>query len=217
MLQHKTRRYFSTVDSLILQADRALRTLAGAHSGARPSPAKHTREGELNEQEARHSAGLMRVNHTGEVCAQALYQGQALTAKLPKVRKEMEHAADEEIDHLHWCEERLTQLHSYPSRLNPLWYGLSFGIGAGAGFISDKFSLGFVAATEDQVCAHLQDHLKHLPEGDARSREIVNTMIKEEKAHGAAALKAGGWRFPEPVKWLMRQSSKVMTYSSYRI
>src|SRR5690606_4880485 len=149
------------IDRLIVQADRALRTLAGADdlTAQRPSPATLSTEVELTSDEKKHAAGLMRVNHSGEVCAQALYQGQALTAKLPHVRTEMEKAAAEEVDHLVWCQARIKELESHTSYLNPLWYGLSFTIGAGAGLISDKVSLGFVAATEDQVCRHLQDHL----------------------------------------------------------
>jgi ubiquinone biosynthesis monooxygenase Coq7 len=158
----------------------------------------------------------MRVNHAGEVCAQALYQGQALTAKLPAVREEMEHAADEEIDHLAWCQERLQQLDSHPSLLNPLWYGLSFGIGAAAGKISDRISLGFVAATEDQVCKHLEDHLQRLPEQDERSRAVVEQMLVDEEKHAHSALNAGGMRFPAPVKGLMTLVSKAMTKTSYR-
>src|SRR5687768_17594477 len=149
----------SHADRLIVQFDRALRTLIPGHrAAARPSPADKVFHTSLSPADSRRAAGLMRVNHAGEVCAQALYQGQALTAKLPGVREKMELAADEEIDHLVWCEERLTQLRSRPSLLNPLWYGLSFGLGAGAGLISDKLSLGFLAATEDQVSAHLRDH-----------------------------------------------------------
>jgi demethoxyubiquinone hydroxylase (CLK1/Coq7/Cat5 family) len=133
---------------------------------SRPSPAIIQPDAELDEQQSRHVAGLMRINHTGEVCAQALYQGQALTAKLPQVRKAMEHAAEEEIDHLAWCEQRIRQLNSHPSVLNPLFYGMSFGIGALAGLVSDKVSLGFVAATEHQVCKHLDEHLEQIPESD---------------------------------------------------
>ena len=150
----------STFDQLIVQADQALRMLASSSpEPARQSPAGKMEERELSDHEKQHAAGLMRVNHAGEVCAQALYQGQALTAKLPEVGAQMEHAAEEEIDHLAWCEERITELGGTTSHLNPIWYAMSFGIGAGAGLISDKLSLGFVAATEDQVCAHLKTHL----------------------------------------------------------
>ena len=165
-----TQRHYSPIDRLLLQADTALRTLL-PFSGQphRPSPAIVKPEHPLDPQAKRHVAGLMRINHTGEVCAQALYQGQALTAKLPHVREAMEHAAEEEIDHLAWCEQRIRQLDSHPSVLNPLFYGMSFGIGAAAGLISDKVSLGFVAATEDQVCKHLNEHLEQLPPEDEPS------------------------------------------------
>lgn len=175
----------------------------------------HQDNNELSKEQSRHSAGLMRVNHTGEVCAQALYQGQALTAKLPHVRDEMEHAADEEVDHLAWCEERLVELDSHTSLLNPLWYGLSFGVGAAAGLISDKISLGFVAETEDQVCAHLEKHLAQLPEHDYRSRAVVLHMLEDEAKHAHHARQAGGIRFPKPLKATMAISSKLMTKSSY--
>ena len=211
-------RKLTGLDRLLLQTDRALRTLSpGTPSHARPSPAKGEREAELSDTERRHAAGLMRVNHSGEVCAQALYQGQALTAKLPEVRGEMEQAADEEIDHLAWCEQRLRELDSRPSLLNPLWYGLSFGLGATAGKISDRVSLGFVAATEEQVCKHLQSHLQRLPAQDQRSRAVVEQMLVDEEEHGHAALAAGGARFPAPLKGLMSLVSKAMTSASYRV
>jgi ubiquinone biosynthesis monooxygenase Coq7 len=159
----------------------------------------------------------MRVNHTGEVCAQALYQGQALTAKLPTVREEMREAAAEEVDHLVWCEERLRQLNSRPSVLNPAWYGLSFAMGALAGAVGDAVSLGFVAATEERVCAHLKDHLRQLPEDDRRSRLILQQMLEDEERHGANALAAGGHDFPRPVKTAMTALSQVMTRSSYYV
>lgn len=211
-------RQYSPLDRLLLQADTALRTLL-PFSGqpGRPSPAIVQPDAQLDEQQARHIAGLMRINHTGEVCAQALYQGQALTAKLPQVRAAMEHAAEEEIDHLAWCEQRIRQLGSHPSVLNPLFYGLSFGVGAVAGMISDKVSLGFVAATEDQVVKHLDDHLQQLPAEDEKSRAILEQMRADEQAHADNALDAGGVRFPRPVKFGMSLLSKVMTSSTYRI
>ena len=156
----------------------------------------------------------MRVNHTGEVCAQALYQGQALTAKLPAVREEMERAADEEIDHLAWCEERVKQLGGHLSVLNPLWYGMSFGLGAAAGLIGDKTSLGFVSAIEDQVCEHLEEHLQTLPPCDEKSRAIVETMLEDEARHSHAALAAGGTQFPAPIKKGMTLVSRLMTRTS---
>ena len=212
------KRRLSLVDRFISEADSVMRTITNrGHSAGRPSPAEGHSESELSEQERSHVAGLMRVNHTGEVCAQALYQGQALTARLPKVRREMQHAADEEIDHLVWCEQRLRELDSKTSVLNPLWYGTSFALGAIAGAIGDDVSLGFVAATEERVCNHLKDHLKQLPEEDRKSRLILQQMLEDEERHGSAALEAGGKDFPDPVKDAMSSVSKVMTGSSYRI
>ena len=211
-------RQFSPVDRLLMQADAAMRTLLPfSGAPARPSPAILQNESALSDDEARHVAGLMRINHTGEVCAQALYQGQALTAKLPQVRKAMEHAADEEIDHLAWCEQRIRELGSHPSVLNPLFYGLSFGVGAVAGLISDRVSLGFVAATEDQVCKHLDDHLSQLPAEDEKSRAILQQMRSDEEQHANSALAAGGLRFPAPIKFGMSLLAKVMTKSTYRV
>lgn len=211
-------RHLSMTDQLLSQMDKALRTLApGKVSHQRPSPANTINETEMSDAERKHAAGLMRVNHSGEVCAQALYQGQALTAKLPTVREEMEHAAEEEVDHLAWCQERIESLGSHTSILNPLWYGMSFGIGATAGLVSDKVSLGFVAATEDQVCKHLQSHLHDLPAQDERSRAVVEVMLDDEAKHGHAALAAGGYRFPAPVKGVMSLLSKAMTKTSYKV
>jgi ubiquinone biosynthesis monooxygenase Coq7 len=211
-------RHYSPVDRLLLQADTALRTLL-PFSGqpSRPSPAIVQPEAELDAEQTQHIAGLMRINHTGEVCAQALYQGQALTAKLPHVRKAMEQAADEEIDHLAWCEQRIRQLGSHPSVLNPLFYGLSFGIGAFAGLVSDKVSLGFVAATENQVVKHLDDHLQQIPATDEKSRAILEQMREDEEHHASSAIEAGGLRFPAPIKLGMSLLSKVMTKSTYRM
>jgi len=214
-----TARRLTALDQLISSADRALRTLStDSNRAQRPSPAQHTEDSfELSEREKSHAAGLMRVNHSGEVCAQALYQGQALTAKLPHVREEMELAAEEEVDHLAWCETRLKELGSQPSSLNPLWYALSFGIGAGAGLVSDRLSLGFVAATEELVCQHLSSHLESLPPQDDKSRAVVEQMLEDEAKHAASAIASGGMAFPAPVKGLMSLVSKVMTKTSYRI
>lgn len=195
-----------------------MRTLSSrGNTAGRPSPARGHSETELDQPSKKHVAALMRVNHTGEVCAQALYQGQALTAKLPTVREEMREAAAEEVDHLVWCEERLRQLNSQPSVLNPAWYGLSFAIGALAGAVGDAVSLGFVAATEERVCAHLKDHLRQLPEDDRRSRLILQQMLEDEERHGENALAAGGQNFPRPVKTAMTALSQVMTRSSYYV
>ncbi len=211
-------RRLSLLDKLISNADQALRTLVpGAASEYRPSPAQQRPHAELNDEEKRHAAGLMRINHTGEVCAQALYQGQALTAKLPEVRDAMEEAAREEVDHLVWCEKRIHELGSHTSRLNPLFYGLSFGIGAVAGKISDKVSLGFVAATEEQVCQHLSAHMTSLPTQDEKSKAVLLQMLEDEAKHATTALDAGGARFPLPVKLAMTGLSKVMTKATYRI
>ncbi|WP_445674019.1 2-polyprenyl-3-methyl-6-methoxy-1,4-benzoquinone monooxygenase [Pseudomonas aeruginosa] len=211
-------RHYSPIDRFLLQADSALRTLL-PFSGqpARPSPAIVEPDGELSEEDTRHIAGLMRINHTGEVCAQALYQGQSLTAKLPEVREAMEEAAEEEIDHLAWCEQRIRQLGSRPSVLNPIFYGLSFGVGAAAGLVSDRVSLGFVAATEDQVCKHLDEHLAQIPQEDRKSRAILEQMRIDEEQHSSNALAAGGLRFPAPAKLGMSLLAKVMTKSTYRI
>lgn len=211
-------RQSSVLDQMIIGFDRALRSLSpNTIAAGRESPAAGINKGELDEKQRKHAAGLMRVNHAGEVCAQALYQGQALTAKLPDVRLEMEHAADEEIDHLAWCEERINDLGSHTSVLNPAWYALSFSIGAGAGLIGDKISLGFVAATEEQVCEHLRAHLTALPEEDAQSRAVVQQMLEDEERHGHAALKAGGKEFSSSTKAAMSLISKAMTATSYRI
>src|SRR5690606_10057919 len=152
----------------------------------------------LERRAGRHAAGLMRVNHTGEICAQALYQGQALTARDPAVRGALLEAAAEEADHLAWCEERLAELRSGPSLLNPAFYALSYAMGAVTGLLGDKVSLGFVEATEDQVCRHLEGHLQTLPAEDARSREIVTRMREDEARHGSEALARGGVEFPRP-------------------
>ena len=211
-------RQLTAIDKLICEADTILRTLSNrGNTAGRPSPAEGHSDTALDETRRRHVAGLMRVNHTGEVCAQALYQGQALTAKLPTVRDEMQQAAEEEVDHLVWTEERLRQLDSRPSVLNPAWYGLSFALGALAGAVGDAVSLGFVAATEERVCAHLRDHLRQLPEEDRRSRLILQQMLEDEERHGENALAAGGQNFPAPVKNVMTALSQVMTRSSYYI
>lgn len=211
-------RSLSLLDRLINEADAVLRTVTSrGHATTRPSPAEGHSESELSEEERRHVAGLMRVNHTGEVCAQALYQGQALTARLPTVRDEMQQAAAEEIDHLVWCEERLRELDSQPSVLNPAWYGLSFALGAVAGAVGDDVSLGFVAATEERVCNHLRDHLEQLPEEDRKSRLILQQMLEDEQRHGENALQAGGTDFPRPVKDAMSLVAQVMTRSSYHV
>lgn len=211
-------RHYSLFDKLIHNADQALRTLVpGAAQEERSSPAQTRDFSDMTEEEKKHAAGLMRINHTGEVCAQALYQGQALTAKLPEVRESMEEAAREEVDHLVWCEQRIKDLGSHTSYLNPLFYGLSFGIGAAAGKISDKVSLGFVAATEEQVCKHLTEHMTKLPVQDEKSKAVLLQMLEDEAKHATAALDAGGHKFPFPVKLAMSGLAKVMTKTTYRV
>ena len=213
-----SKRRLSLLDKFISEADSVLRTITDSgNSASRPSPAQGHSEAELSEQDREHVAGLMRINHTGEVCAQALYQGQALTARLSNVKEDMRQAAIEEVDHLVWCEERLNELDSHTSYLNPAWYGLSFALGAVAGAVGDKVSLGFVAATEERVCQHLKDHLKQLPEEDRKSRLILQQMLEDEKRHGESALEAGGTDFPQPVKDAMSGVSKLMTRTSYKI
>jgi ubiquinone biosynthesis monooxygenase Coq7 len=211
-------RHYSPLDRLIGEADRVLRTLApGAMQASRPSPAATQAAPTLNDEERRHAAGLMRINHTGEVCAQALYQGQALTARLPKVREEMAQAAREEEDHLAWCETRVNELGEQTSVLNPLWYGMSFCIGAAAGIAGDKWSLGFVAETERQVCEHLEGHLAQLPVQDEKTRAILNQMYADEDHHRQMAVAAGAAELPPPVKGLMSLISKVMTRTAYKL
>ncbi len=211
-------RHLRPSDHWVLQADRLLRTLSPqAVSSQRPHPDSSIATTTLSAEEKRHAAGLMRVNHSGEVCAQALYQGQALTARLPAVREQMAQAAREETDHLAWCEHRVHELGYSTSRLNPLWYGLSFVVGAVAGLAGDEISLGFVAETERQVGRHLQEHLAHLPAQDLKSRAIVALMAEDEERHGAQARAAGGVALPPPVTRLMQAMAKVMTRSAYRI
>ena len=211
-------RQYSPFDQLLMQVDKAVRTVFGTPPVTeRTNPAEAQPETELNAEERRRVAGLMRVNHAGEVSAQALYQGQALTAKLPDVRDKMERAALEENDHLAWCEQRLKELDSHTSVINPLWYAGSFAIGALAGLAGDKWSLGFVVETERQVVKHLQEHLDRLPTQDHKSRAIIRQMEEDESHHATTALKAGGAELPAPVKQAMRLMSKVMTTAAYYI
>ena len=205
------------LDNLILGVDRALKTLSGGYTPQRPNPAADEAELELDEAERKHAAGLMRVNHAGEICAQALYEGQALTAKSDEARETLLQAAEEERDHLGWCRDRLEELDSRPSVLDPLFYGASFLMGAVTGLVGDKVSLGFVEATEDQVVAHLERHMESLPEADHKSRAIVDQMREDEYRHGEEALARGGEQFPDPIKQAMTVISKVMTETAYRV
>ena len=211
-LPYTMNRTYSPLDRLIGLIDDGLNTLFGPASQCeRPSPAADLPEAELSPVERQLSGQLLRVDHAGEICAQALYQGQALTARLPVVREKMEQAAQEENDHLAWTAERLQELGTHNSRLNPLWYAGSFAIGALAGLVGDKWSLGLVAETEHQVVEHLEGHLHELPPADAKSRAILQQMREDEGQHATTAIEAGAAALPEPVKTLMRLSSKVMT------
>lgn len=212
-------RKLSLLDQLLVSANQALQTLhAQQHDAQRPNPAATLGSQETEDLDAaqrRHVAGLMRVNHAGEVCAQALYEGQALTARSSQVRNTMKQAAEEEVDHLAWCEERLQQLDAHPTIFNPLWYGLSFGIGAAAGLAGDRWSLGFVAETERQVCKHLDHHLQQIPDQDQTSRAIIEQMREDESGHAETAVQAGASDLPAPVRHAMTLVSKVMTRASY--
>ena len=213
----QTARRPNVADLFVAAADRALRSLSGTAQATRSNPALQIEDGPLRPNERRHVARLMRVNHSGEVAAQALYQGQALTAKLDKVRDSMEKSASEETDHLAWCEQRLSEVGGRPSLLNPLWYAGSFAIGALAGIAGDRWSLGFVAETERQVVRHLDGHLDSLPASDARSRAILEQMRTDEAEHGEIASRAGGQELPQPVPQLMNAVSRVMTRAAYWI
>ena len=205
-------------DRCILQADQALRTMFAEPAGSgRENPARSDQDGALSATEKAESISLMRVNHAGEVCAQALYQGQALTARRNEVREQMETAAIEENDHLAWCRQRLDELGGHTSLLNPLWYGGSLMIGAATGLLGDKWSLGFLAETERQVVNHLEGHLQRLPEGDRRSRAILLQMQTDEAKHKTTAQHAGGRELPAAVKRLMGLTSRIMTRTAYRI
>jgi ubiquinone biosynthesis monooxygenase Coq7 len=206
------------LDGLITEADRALRVLSGVAAASRAYPAEAPEPAQaLSDQEKRHAAGLMRVNHVGEICAQALYRGQAAACRDEPARALLREAAAEEVDHLAWCARRLDELGSRPSLLNPLWYAGSFALGMLAGVAGASRNLGFMAETERQVEAHLDGHLKSLPDHDARSRQIVRQMRDEEAAHRASAERAGGVSLPAPVRGAMKAMSKVMTGTAYWI
>ena len=211
-----TTRNFSPIDRALVNLDQAVRTVFGRpRTTERPNPAAGIAETDLSEKERKHIARLMRVNHTGEVCAQALYQGQALTARLPEVQLSMERSAQEENDHLDWCETRIDELGDRKSLLNPLWYAGSFAMGALAGLAGDKWSLGFVAETERQVESHLDEHLAEIPETDKKTRAVLDEMKADEIQHAAVARDAGGAPLPGPIKFVMRLTSKAMTRSVY--
>ncbi len=206
------------IDILINEVDKGLKySTQNYQTKSRPYPADKIEQDSLNEFEKNHSAGLMRVNHSGEVCAQALYRGQALTAKLVDTRAKMEQAASEELDHLSWCNKRLEELNDKPSVLNPIWYGMSFSMGAVAGLIGDNWSLGFVHETEEQVVKHLDGHLDKLSKKDFKTKAIIEQMRIDEEQHSHDALEAGAEILPDEIKNLMSKVAKVMTKSSYHI
>lgn len=206
-----------SLDTLIACFDRGLRTLAATPRSVRPVPGLSEPEVLEDETRRKHVAALMRVNHVGEVCAQALYQGQAITARTDVARDALDKAADEETEHLAWTLSRIKELGGRTSLLNPLWYGGAFAIGVGAGLAGDRWSLGFLAETERQVEAHLDGHLRQMDEKDRRSREILEQMSRDEASHAAMARSLGGATLPLPARISMRLASKVMTSIAYRI
>lgn len=209
-------RHFSLMDNFLIHADLARKTLCvQPKDHQRVYPAQNTSENNLSEQEKKHSAGLMRVNHAGEVCAQALYQGQAITARSCFVKEKMQAAADEELDHLAWCNQRLSELNSHTSYLNFIWYCGALSLGVIAGMVGDRWSLGFLAETEEQVVRHLESHLGTLPQEDERSRVIVEQMRDDESQHRDMAFEAGAANLPRFIKYLMAMSSKIMTRTAY--
>jgi ubiquinone biosynthesis monooxygenase Coq7 len=215
-----SRRSLSGIDRLLSTVDQRLRDLtarstSSAQGPSRASPAAGQKEPPLSAREREHAGGLMRVNHTGEVCAQALYQGQALVARSEATREKLISAAQEEADHLAWCEARLNELEAAPSRLNPLFYAASFALGAATALAGDRVSLGFVHATEERVASHLRAHLKALPGEDRKSQLILQQMLTDEERHGEEALSHGGQEFPRPVKDVMSLASKLMTRTTY--
>lgn len=210
-------RTLSLLDRLLVDAQNALGTLAGKPVARRPNPAEATPEVELDPAERRHAAGLMRINHVGEICAQALYMGQAAVARDPATRAHLLEAAQEETDHLVWCAERLDELDSRPSLFNPIWYAGSYAIGTLAGLRGDGWNLGFVVETERQVEAHLDEHLQTLPEADLRSRDILRTMKADEARHAEQAEQAGARLLPQPIPTLMTAASNLMKAVAYRL
>ena len=204
------------LDSFLTAVDRGLRSVTGVVKADRPSPAAD-HESALTDAERRHAAGLMRVNHCGEICAQALYEGQSLTARRAETKDSLAAAARQEGNHLAWCRERLAELDGRPSVLDPAFYAASFGLGAVTGLLGDRVSLGFIEATEDQVTQHLDRHIEKLPPGDERSRAILTEMRADEVRHGEDAVRSGGIEFPVLVKGAMGLVSKVMTETTYRI
>lgn len=205
------------LDRLIVEFDKGLRTLFSQAHSARPHPDANTPDAPMDEAERKHAAGLMRINHSGEICAQALYQGQALTARDPAVQAKLQQAAQEETEHLAWTSKRVHELGGHLSVLNPLWYTGSLTLGAFAGLLGDKWNLGFLSETEHQVGGHLQSHLEKLPPQDAKSRAVVQQMYVDETKHSDMAKEMGGADLPAPVKFAMRATSKILTHTAYRI
>lgn len=203
------------IDKFIIGFDHALRTLLTPAQTLRPVPGRDLPDAELSDWEKRESSALMRINHVGEICAQALYQGQAFTARNAEVQLTLGQAAREETEHLAWTERRIAELGGRKSIMNPLWYGASFAIGALAGMLGDKWNLGFLAETERQVTAHLTGHLKRLPQSDGKSRAILTQMQIDEAGHATTAIAHGGADMPAPVKLIMKLGSKVMTRTAY--
>lgn len=212
-----SRRDLSPADRVLIEAQRAVHSLLGRPGAERPNPAAAEGELVLEEAERRHAAGLMRINHVGEICAQALYSGQAAVARDEATRSELLAAAAEETDHLAWCADRLDELGSRPSLLNPVWYAGSYAIGMLAGLRGDGWNLGFVVETERQVEAHLEEHLRTLPEGDLRSRAILRQMKADEARHAEHAEQAGARMLPQPVPALMAAASRLMKAVAYRV
>jgi len=211
-------RSYTPIDRFIIGIDSALRMASGQTGEARrENPAESVPEIIMDDEHRRHAAGLMRINHAGEVCAQALYAGQAVTARNPDVQEEMQKAANEEIDHLSWCKDRLDELESKPSLLDPFWYAGSFAIGAAAGLAGDSWSLGFLKETETQVEAHLEGHLEKLPPEDARSRAILDQMKIDEAKHAQMAEDSGARDLPPPVRRLMKLTAAAMKAVAYRL
>ncbi|MFT3761102.1 MAG: 2-polyprenyl-3-methyl-6-methoxy-1,4-benzoquinone monooxygenase [Pseudoxanthomonas sp.] len=210
-------RHPTPLDRFLSEGQRALETVFGRPPAERPNPAAGTPDLELDATERRHAAGLMRINHVGEICAQGLYFGQAAVAREPATREHLLHAAQEETDHLAWCADRLAELDSRPSLFNPLWYAGSYALGALAGLRGDGWNLGFVVETERQVEAHLDEHLQTLPEADLRSREILKVMKADEARHADNAEQAGAKVLPPPIPALMAGASKLMKLVAYRV
>ena len=204
-------------EQFITTFDAGLRTLFASAHAARPRPDTDLEEPALDDASKHHAVALMRINHAGEVCAQALYSGQAITSKNPQIIKALQHAAEEETDHLAWCEARISELGGHKSLLNPLWYAGSFTLGAVAGALGDKWNLGFLAETENQVAAHLQNNLQELSNADIKTRTIVNQMQQDEAAHASEANALGASELPAPIKVAMKIASKIMTKTAYYI